>query len=129
MYHSAQYEEGFSESLTRAVAALSEAVADDDKIVSLLQRHWDLDRGEAEELLAYERTEGFLHREFTRFLEMRKGYDHDHALGYVSSRMTLEAVRSIDRPWSMSCQKLYENIEKYREAHKVVKGAVRTRRT
>ena len=41
------YEEGYDESLLRAVAALNETPASTEAILGLLQKHCDLPRGEA----------------------------------------------------------------------------------
>lgn len=46
------YEEGYNESLLRAVTALNETPASTEAILGLLQKHWDLPRGEAEQLLS-----------------------------------------------------------------------------
>lgn len=64
------YEEGYNESLLRAVAALNETPASTEAILGLLQKHWDLPRGEAEQLLSQERYEGFFQRNFARYLTM-----------------------------------------------------------
>ena len=77
MYQSSAYKEGYEESLARAVAALSEAIADEGKIVALLQKHWDLSRIEAEERLSHERTEGFLQRDFLSMAHSVQRYDRE----------------------------------------------------
>lgn len=116
MSHNTEYTRGFDDCLALAVAALSEAVPDGDKVVNLLQKLWDLPREEAQELLAYERTQGFLHRDFLMFLMQYKGFSQDSALSYVNSHVTLDAVRRIDRPWAMENQKLYDAIEKQKKS-------------
>lgn len=75
MYQSTAYIEGYEESLARAVAALSEAIADEGKIVALLQKHWDLSRVEAEERLSHERTEGFLKKGLLSMAHSIQGYE------------------------------------------------------
>ena len=40
MYQSIEYQNGYDESLARAVAALNEGIADEKKIIGLLQKHW-----------------------------------------------------------------------------------------
>lgn len=118
MYQSAAYIEGYEESLARAVAALSEAIADEGKIVALLQKHWDLTRVEAEERLASERTEGFLQRDFYRWLTQYKGMSEEKAERYVTSHVTLLAIKKIDRAWTLENGKLYEKIEKEKRVTK-----------
>lgn len=112
MYQSRAYVEGYEESLARAVAALSEAIADEGKIVALLQKYWDLPRAEAEERISNERTEGFLQRDFYRWLIQYKGMSEEEAEQYVTSHATLFAVKKIDKAWTLENGKLYERIEK-----------------
>lgn len=112
------YERGYEEGLVRAVAALSEAIADEKKIVALLQKHWDLPRVEAEEWLSYERTEGFLRRGFYRWLIQFKGMNEEKAERYVTSHVTLMAVKKIDKAWTLENGKLYERIEEKRRVTK-----------
>ena len=118
MYQSAAYIEGYEESLARAVAALSEAIADDGKIIALLQKHWDLSRVEAEERLSHERTEGFLQRDFSRWLTQYKGMTEEEAERYVTSRVTLLAIKKIDKAWTLENGKLYERTEKEKRVTK-----------
>ena len=112
MYQNPAYIKEYEESLARAVAALNEAVADEEKIVALLQKHWDLPRAEAEERLAGERAEGFLQRDFYRWLIQFKGMGEEEAERYVTSHVTLLAVKKIDKAWTLENGKLYERIEK-----------------
>ena len=56
MYQSIEYQNGYDESLARAVAALNEGIADEKKIIGLLQKHWDLSLMDARMYLARERT-------------------------------------------------------------------------
>lgn len=121
MFYSNEYTRGFDDCLSLAVAALSEAIADEGKIVGLLQKHWDLPREEAQRLLARERTQGFLQRDFLMFLTQYKGFSQDFALSYISSHVTLDAVRRIDKPWAMENQKLYDAIEKQKKSIRPVK--------
>ena len=118
MYQSAAYIEGYEECLARAVAALSEAIADEGKIGALLQKHWDLSRVEAEERLSHERTKGFLKRDFSRWLTQYRGMTEEEAQRYVASRVTLLAIRKIDKAWTLENGKLYERIEKEKRVMK-----------
>lgn len=118
MRESRDYTEGYAESLARAVAALSEAIEDEEKVIGLLQKHWDLNRIDAEERMAFERTEGFLKRDFSRWLIQYRGMSEEDAERYVSSCATLVAVKKIGKAWTLSNQKLYEQIEKERRVTK-----------
>lgn len=116
------YEKGFNESLLRAVAALNETPATTDVILSLLQKHWDLAREEAEHLLSRERYEGFFQRDFARYLIMYEGFTEERAMTYTTSRMNLLALRKIEKPWTIECHKLYRQIERQKPQ---IKGKVR----
>ncbi len=100
------YEEGYDESLLRAVAALNETPASTEAILGLLQKHWDLPRGEAEQLLSQERYEGFF---------------KEKARAYTTSHMNLLALRKIERPWAIEYNRLYRQIEKQKPQ---IKGKV-----
>ena len=106
------YEEGFSDSLLRAVAALNETSAATDEIVALIQKHWDLPRGEAENLLSQERYEGFFQRDFARYLIMYEGFSEEKARAYTTSHVNLLFLRKIEKPWAIEYHKLYRQIEK-----------------
>lgn len=112
------YDRGYEEGLARAVAALSEAIIDEKKIVALLQKYWDLPRIEAEERLSYERTEGFLRRDFYRWLIQYKGMNEEKAERYVTSHVTLMAIKKIDKAWTLENGKLYDRIEEKRQVTK-----------
>lgn len=115
------YEEGYNESLLRAVAALNETPASTEAILGLLQKHWDLPRGEAEQLLSQERYEGFFQRDFARYLTMYEGFSEEKARAYTTSHMNLLALRKIERPWTIEYNKLYRQIEKQKPQ---IKGKV-----
>lgn len=112
------YDRGYEEGLARAVAALSEAIIDEKKIVALLQKYWDLPRIEAEERLSYGRTEGFLRRDFYRWLIQYKGMNEEKAERYVTSHVTLMAIKKIDKAWTLENGKLYDRIEEKRQVTK-----------
>ena len=82
------YEEGYNESLWRAVAALNETPASTEAILGLLQKHWDLPRGEAEQLLSQERYEGFFQRDFARYLTMYEGFSEEKARESIAAHKT-----------------------------------------
>ena len=82
------YEEGYNESLLRAVAALNETPASTEAILGLLQKHWDLPRGEAEQLLSQERYEGFFQRDFARYLTMYEGFSEEKARESIAAHKT-----------------------------------------
>lgn len=115
------YEEGYNESLLRAVAALNETPASTEAILGLLQKHWDLPRGEAEQLLSQERYEGFFQRDFARYLTMYEGFSEEKARAYTTSHMNLLTLRKIERPWTIEYNKLYRQIEKQKPQ---IKGKV-----
>ena len=115
------YEEGYNESLLRAVAALNETPASTEAILGLLQKHWDLPRGEAEQLLSQDRYEGFFQRDFARYLTMYEGFSEEKARAYTTSHMNLLALRKIERPWTIEYNKLYRQIEKQKPQ---IKGKV-----
>ena len=116
------YEEGYNESLLRAVAALNETPASTEATLVLLQKHWDLPRGEAEQLLSQERYEGFFQRDFARYLTMYEGFSEEKARAYTTSHINLLALRKIERPWAIEYSKLYRQIEKQKPQ---IKGKVR----
>ena len=115
------YEEGYNESLLRAVAALNETPASTEAILGLLQKHWDLPRGEAEQLLSQDRYEGFFQRDFARYLTMYEGFSEEKARAYTTSHINLLALRKIERPWTIEYNKLYRQIEKQKPQ---IKGKV-----
>ena len=115
------YEEGYNESLLRAVAALNETPASTEAILGLLQKHWDLPRGDAEQLLSQDRYEGFFQRDFARYLTMYEGFSEEKARAYTTSHMNLLALRKIERPWTIEYNKLYRQIEKQKPQ---IKGKV-----
>lgn len=112
MYQSIEYQNGYDESLARAVAALNEGIADERKIIGLLQKHWDLSLMDARMYLARERTEGYPMRELSAYLAEYMGWDFEDAQDYACSDGVAEALRTIDKPWSLSGEKLYEKIRK-----------------
>ena len=116
------YEEGYNESLLRAVAALNETPAPTEAILGLLQKHGDLPRGEAEQLLSQERYEGFFQRDFARYLTMYEGFSEEKARAYTTSHINLLALRKIEKPWAIEYSKLYRQIEKQKPQ---IKGKVR----
>lgn len=116
------YEGGYNESLLRAVAALNETPAPTEAILGLLQKHWDLPRGEAEQLLSQERYEGFFQRDFARYLTMYEGFSEEKARAYTTSHINLLALRKIEKPWAIEYSKLYRQIEKQKPQ---IKGKVR----
>ena len=112
MYQSIDYQNGYDESLARAVAALNEGIADEKKIIGLLQKHWDLSLMDARVYLARERTEGYPMRELSAYLAEYMGWDFEDAQDYACSDEVAEALRTIDKPWSLSGEKLYEKVRK-----------------
>lgn len=112
MYTSSDYEEGYSESLARAVAALSEATKDERTIIGLLQKHWDLSLEEARERLAQERLDSYPKREVASYLVHYRDWEWEEAKDYVSSNGFGRVLKTIDRPWTMDGGKIYEQIKK-----------------
>ena len=112
MYQSIEYQNGYDESLARAVAALNEGIADEKKIIGLLQKHWDLSLMDARMYLARERTEGYPMRELSAYLAEYMGWDFEDAQDYACSDEVAEALRTIDKPWGLSGEKLYEKVWK-----------------
>ena len=67
---------------------------------------------EAEERLSHEQTEGFLKRDFSRWLNLYRGMTEEEAERYVTSRVTLLGIRKINKAWTSENGKLYKRIEK-----------------
>ena len=91
---------------SKMTAALHDAGTDDEEIVRLLQKYYELTENEAMELLRLEKTQDEPCRRVIDYLIMNEGYSRSDAVSFISDYEVSELLRDTKCLWKKSAEEI-----------------------
>lgn len=89
-------------------AALHDAGVDDDQIIRLLVKYYDLTENEAMELLRLEKTQDEPCRRVIDYLIKKEGFSRSNAVDFISDFSVSELLRDTKGLWQKSTDQIIE---------------------
>ena len=103
----------FSRGLDRAVAALFEVTKEKAVIVTLLQKYWSIDMGEAEKRVQREARTCAPVRGLNRLLKEKKNYTDEEVERFMHDNKVISRLRFEPGLSTMKPEQLYKELQKY----------------
>ena len=103
----------FSRGLDRAVAALFEVTKEKAVIVTLLQKYWSIDMGEAEKRVQWEARTCAPVRGLKRLLKEKKNYTDEEVERFMHDNKVISRLRFEPELSTMKPEQLYRELQKY----------------
>lgn len=98
------------EGITRTASALYEAKVDDEMIVSLLQRFWNIDENEAKETLRCEKTIWKPYRDIQSYLTF-EGYDRKAVAAFIRENRVYRKLKNDPTLWKKTTAEILKAVQ------------------
>lgn len=93
------YLKGIEIGISKTIAALYDADVDDNEIIQLLNKHWNINMEEAENRLRYEKEQAAI-RELKLFMK-RQGYSKTDINEFMKSNKVSPKIRHSNELWKL----------------------------